>query len=246
MSNIIKSRFVTGESVIEIGKSFIEESVPNIAKENITKLEEEARATLDNASLKANSILEEAKLEVEKKLELADKQIEEEKNEFEKQLNLRKEKTEKEIKFKLDEAIKSSEKIKKEAMIEKQKLLESLEGEVVDLVTTLIGHIVCNEVSQSNRWIAFLVRKLISGEDIAPNIEISLSDTLYESLSEDEIKEIESIIKGSTVNKKDYLNAYNVEISTDNGQILYDPIISLDEVIKDLNLISEVQNGLTQ
>jgi len=244
LSNIIKGKWKT-ENVVEIGTQFLQDSSPIVTMESITKLEAETRLLLENAKEQADSIISAAKLEVQQMHESTDKQIEEEKIEFEKQLKRREDELELQGADILFEAYQNSDDIQAEALTEKKQILDSIEGSVIDLLISLLGSIVSNEIAHSNKWIAFLVHKLLFGEDIDPNIEIGLSKAVYDRLTEDEIVEIESINKGAQVVRNARLSDYTIEISTDRGQIIYDPLDSLEELKKDLRLLSEVSHDFT-
>ncbi|OON94086.1 MAG: hypothetical protein ATN31_00540 [Candidatus Epulonipiscioides saccharophilum] len=247
MSNIIKGSYpVNTQKVVEIGKHFLEDSAPVLSMESITKLEEETRLTLENATAQADQMISEAKLEVEKMYELADKQIEEEKKEFEKQLNYKKDESDKEYANIINQANQSAQKIHEQALFEKNQTLQNIESEVVDLVIALVGSIVSNEVSNSNKWIPYIVSKLLFGEDIAPDIEIGLSESVYDSLTKEELSDLSNVRKNAKVDVNDRLSGHTIEISTDRGQIIYDPFKSLREVTKDLKLLSEVEDGFAQ
>ncbi|OOB77533.1 MAG: hypothetical protein BEN18_01665 [Epulopiscium sp. Nuni2H_MBin001] len=209
-------------------------------KEDIEFLYWQAEQHLEAAEDKAESIVEEARKEAVSITKKAEKDMKKYQDDMRKKIRQDKESADLHNAQEKENAQQYVEQLKYEAEQEKQVLLGNMETEVVNLVLDLLGHIISHELADSNRWIGYLVRKILYQQRIIEPFELGVSSKIFSTLTDSDIFELTNIIKGTTLIERPDLPDYACIIGTDNGEIYYDAWNALENVRQDLLLVHQV------
>ncbi len=209
-------------------------------KEDVEFLHWQAEQDLEAAQEKAQSIIDEAKKKATAITNKAEKDMKKYQDDMRKKIRQDKESADLHNAQEKENAQQYVEQLRSDAEYEKQVLLGNMEAEVVNLVLDLIGHIISHELADSNRWIGYLVRKILYQQRIIEPFEIGVSSSIYANLTEQDVMELTNIIKGTTLVERPDLPDYACIIGTDNGEIYYDTWNALESVRQDLLLVNQV------
>lgn len=260
MSSIIKGRiYKNTEAVITVGKTLkVEEASKKKLEESYSdeftpvNFEKSAKSTpnskadgetgkmMTNAKDEANQIINNAYAEANQILASANAEVEQLKNSTNEKIKEQTEQAQNQIQAQQDEAKLLCDNLINQAENEKQHILSQTEPEIVDLIIDLVGHIISHEMDSNSRWVKYLVKKILNNENITSNIEIGLPQTVYSKLDEEEFSQLENIVKGSKVVERLDMDGYTCIISTDNGDIIYNPQETLKKVTDDLKLLKQI------
>lgn len=248
MSNIIKSTRIRSQSILNLSdriivqstgedESFNQRSEPALDLEATKQKESELKALeaslqdrlistnieaeniLSNASEKAQQIEEEARNQATKIIKEAYHKQEEIHNQAQEEAKI----------------------IREAALDEKKNMLEAVEGEVVEVMITLLQHIISEEVNGHIEWLKFVVRRLLLQEEISGEATLLVSPRTMELLEEEQEVFLASLSKLAAIEVADTLNDTTCVLTTKQGNIEYDITEGLKNVIKELRILK----GLT-
>lgn len=124
---------------------------------------------------------------------------------------------------------------------EKQQILNQAEPEVVEIIETLVGHIIHEEVARNNKWIAYIVKKMIMREKIIGGITVYVSPQVLESITEEEYKSFEQLKQEVILRADEEVNSTTCLVETSEGSILYDLSEGLDRILLELNMLKQLK-----
>ena len=189
----------------------LEESLQN----KLTLAHTEAEAILAQASKKSQEIEEEAYRLKEKIIQEA----------YDQQMIIHQQ---------ADEAVKE---IRKSALDEKEQMLASVEDDVVEVMITLLQHIISEEMNGHIDWLRFVVKRLLRQEEIDDAVTLLVSPHTMEWLEKERESFIEAFSKLAAIEVKDTLNDTTCVLVTNQGNIEYDIAEGLNNVIKELRIL---------
>ncbi len=244
MSSIIKRHTNNNDAIVTVGKVLEtpKDGFVNIqlGKEVLSSANTGADEIKQKAQKEANELLESAKQEANALIQSAQEQINQMQAQVDAELNAKKEQLETQLQQQRDDANKFCNNIRLEAEQEKAFIIQSAEGEVVDLITTLLSYIVSHELSSNSKWVKYIIKKILNNENVLSDIEIGLPSEVFVNLSEEDKKYMENLTKSAKIVERLDLEGYTCIISTDNGDIIYNPEETLMQVKKDLLLLKQI------
>lgn len=246
LSSIIKGERIRTQSIIDFSTRQIdvlaEEDYINETTDQSSFDEKEQLESIQEKQLKEIQELIDAKLEeadnqVRQMLSEAiqkSQAIEEEAKQLKTHMLFEMTKEKEEV---LEEARKQAEHILANAHKEKEELIMSTEGELVETLITLLNHIISEEMNYQVDWVKYLVRKMLSKEEILGKVKVIISPILYARLSEKEFDAIKGIRKDLEIETRDNLNETTCMIEFNQGSIVYDISQGLERVINDTRIL---------
>lgn len=250
MSNIIKSTRIRSQSIIDLSdrvlpqteKRHAEDKKSDQSLEKVFDLEtiKQRENELKELEISLQERLAETQMEVEsmiaQALEKAQK-IEEEAREKEAQMIEEAYHKQEEIKNEAEEAANT---IKKLALEEKRMMLEATEGEVVEVIITLLKHIISQEVTGRVEWLKLVVRRLLLQEEINDTVTLLVSPHNMELLETEKKGFLESLSKLSAIEVSDLVNDTTCVLVTSQGNIEYNIAEGLEKVITELRTLRDL------
>lgn len=252
LSNIIKGERIRNQTIINLtnrmpikevkhqSKPILEVSLEGPPEED-QALEQEVFSIHEEAQMKADSLLEEATSQANEILNRAfqEASMMRENAEIEK-VNL------------LAEAVAAKEHIINEAELQRQQIIEEAneekskrinetEGEMVDVLSTLLEYLIGEEIYHRTDWLTCVVKKMLSKENFKDEIKILVSPTLFEKLTEKDKEELEGISKNMVIESDTSLTDTACQVLTEQGTIEYDVQQGLNKVISDLTILKNVK-----
>lgn len=252
MSNIIKSTRVRSQSILNLSDRVIPRIEENYEQEEgkqsdtvresgldlvaikqkekeLKVLEESLQRKLEEIHMEAENILLEANEKAQK--------IEEEANHQKDQIITEAYQKQEAIQQQAEEEAKS---IREAALNEKKILLESTESEVVEVIITLLQHIISEEVTGHVEWLKLVVRRLLLQEEISEDVRLLVSPGTMALLEKDREVLLASLSKLTAIEVKDTLKDTTCVLVTNQGNIEYDITEGLKTVIKELRILKDL------
>ncbi|OON97987.1 MAG: hypothetical protein ATN36_00195 [Epulopiscium sp. Nele67-Bin005] len=199
--------------------------------------QEQASEMLADAKKQADEIVMKAKDEAKEFLDEIDK----ERQAFDKEIQATRKKAETEAKKMVDDATKKVKQLKAEAETEKKAILVEAEQEVINLINHLTSHLIGHELRSSSKWLHYIVRNMLNHQSLEQKFCVNVSPTVYNNLTEDEIKQIEGMCKDLTITENANLKEFACTIGTETGDIYYDVNEGLETLCKDLLLLQQIE-----
>lgn len=246
LSSIIKGERIRTQSIIDFStrqidvlaeEDYINETINQSSFDEKEQLESIQEKQLKEIQELIDAKLEEADNQVRQMLSEAiqkSQAIEEEAKQLKTHMLFEMTKEKEEV---LEEARKQAELILANAHKEKEELIMSTEGELVETLITLLNHIISEEMNYQVDWVKYLVRKMLSKEEILGKVKVIISPILYTRLSEKEIDAIKGIRKDLEIETRDNLNETTCMIEFNQGSIVYDISQGLERVINDTRIL---------
>ncbi len=246
LSSIIKGERIRTQSIIDFStrqidvlaeEDYINETIDQSSFDEKEQLESIQEKQLKEIQELIDAKLEEADNQVRQMLSEAiqkSQAIEEEAKQLKTHMLFEMTKEKEEV---LEEARKQAELILANAHKEKEELIMSTEGELVETLITLLNHIISEEMNYQVDWVKYLVRKILSKEEILGKVKVIISPILYTRLSEKEIDAIKGIRKDLEIETRDNLNETTCMIEFNQGSIVYDISQGLERVINDTRIL---------
>ena len=246
LSSIIKGERIRTQSIIDFStrqidvlaeEDYINETIDQSSFDEKEQLESIQEKQLKEIQELIDAKLEEADNQVRQMLSEAiqkSQAIEEEAKQLKTHMLFEMTKEKEEV---LEEARKQAELILANAHKEKEELIMSTEGELVETLITLLNHIISEEMNYQVDWVKYLVRKMLSKEEILGKVKVIISPILYTRLSEKEIDAIKGIRKDLEIETRDNLNETTCMIEFNQGSIVYDISQGLERVINDTRIL---------
>lgn len=259
LSNIIKSGRIRSQSFLDLSQRSISEIVEKVYGEE-TGVEVEKHTTDMTSELihkrKEELTYLEGKIasleeEIQKKRTEADNKIEEilskAQAKSEKLLNDAKEE---EMKLLEDAHLKQAEiiqlahdeaaQIKVVAEKEKEALLESVEGEVVDTIITLLKHLISEELNENVAWLKLVVRKMLLCNPAIDTFKLLVSPHNMALIEQDRVDFMEGISKITQIQCDEVLNDTTCILETSQGNIEYDVSDGLEKMITEIRILKGI------
>ena len=130
--------------------------------------------------------------------------------------------------------------IKKSALDEKTSMLEAIEGEVVEVIITLLQHIISEEVTGHAEWLKLVVRRLLLQEKISEKATLLVSSNTMAQLESDKDELVASLSKLSAIEVSESLNDTTCVLVTNQGNIEYDINEGLRKVVSELRILKDL------
>lgn len=130
--------------------------------------------------------------------------------------------------------------IKKSALDEKTSMLEAIEGEVVEVIITLLQHIISEEVTGHAEWLKLVVRRLLLQEKIGEETTLLVSSNTMAYLESDKDELVASLSKLSAIEVSESLNDTTCVLVTNQGNIEYDINDGLRKVVSELRILKDL------
>lgn len=140
----------------------------------------------------------------------------------------------------LQEVNEEVETLKRQAEEEKQALIMSSEGDLINILQKLLGHIISEEVFENTSWLKCLVRKMIQGCHTKDEIKVCVSQSIFEQLTQEQKKEIEALGEKVTLEARNTLNETTCVVETKLGNISYDVMEGLERVISEIKTLEKL------
>lgn len=251
MSNIIKGGRIRSQSYLDLSQRL---------KPEILKIYDERQCETEQVEVFDDSIekIEERKKElafleeeIQKKREEADKQIEEmlaqtiekckamEQQAIDKKAEIlaqAQDRQDEMIQLAYDEA----ETIKKSAYLEKQSLLESVEGEVVETMISLLRHIISEELNENVEWLKLVVRKMLLQDQTTETFKLRVSIHNMQMIERDKAHFMEGISKVTQIESDETLNDTTCVLETSQGNIEYDVSQGLERMMTEIRILKGI------
>nr|WP_302595188.1 hypothetical protein [uncultured Cellulosilyticum sp.] len=240
----VEEEDLTSESHIhnnlEVSALYDQVSSKDNMEEVLATSHQKREEILSEANEAAQKIVEEAKCRAEEILSAALTKAEEIKEETrEKQTQLLYETQAKSEKM-LEEVNEEVKALKRQAEEEKHALIMSSEGDLVNILQKLLGHIITEEVFENTDWLQCLVRKMIQGCHTKDEIKVCVSQGVFEQLTEDQKKEIQALGEHITIEVRNTLNETTCVVETKLGNISYDVVKGLERVISEIKTLEKL------
>ena len=126
------------------------------------------------------------------------------------------------------------------AHAEKKALLQSVEGEVVETLITILQHIISEELSENVEWLRLVVRKMLHKEQFVEAIKLVVSPNCLQLIEKDKEHFFEGIPKEIVIESSDALNDTSCILETNQGNIEYDVNNGLNKMISEIKLLKEL------
>lgn len=130
--------------------------------------------------------------------------------------------------------------IRKLASDEKKSMLEAIEGEVVEVIITLLQHIISEEVTGNVQWLKLVVRRLLLQEKINEETTLLVSANTMTYLEKDKDELVASLSKLSAIEVSESLNDTTCVLVTNQGNIEYDINDGLRKVVSELRILRDL------
>lgn len=252
MSNIIKSGRIRSRSILDLSDRVIhqvESLYDEVEVKSEIELDEEG-SDLKNISQKENE-LKALEGVLQEKLAEADHKVEKILSEaIEKAQIIEKDARDKETEMianayhKQEEILRQAEEeamtIRKVALDEKKSMLEAVEGEVVEVIITLLQHIISEEVTGHVEWLKLVVRRLLLQEEISEETTLLVSSNTMALLEKDKEELLTSLSKLSAIEVNETLNDTTCILVTNQGNIEYDINEGLKKVVSELRILKDL------
>lgn len=130
--------------------------------------------------------------------------------------------------------------IRKSASDEKNSMLEAIEDEVVEVIITLLKHIISEEVTGHAEWLKLVVRRLLLQEKISEEATLLVSSNTMAQLESDRDELVASLSKLSAIEVSESLNDTTCVLVTNQGNIEYDINEGLRKVVSELRILKDL------
>ena len=140
----------------------------------------------------------------------------------------------------ISQAEKEADAIKKAALDEKQSILETIESEVVEVIITLLQHIISEEVTGHVEWLKMVVRRLLLQEEVSEEVTLLVSSNTMALLQEDKDQLIDRLSKLTAIEVDEMLNDTTCVLVTNQGNIEYDINEGLRKVVSELRILKDL------
>ncbi len=263
MSNIIKSGRVRSQSILDLSNRAIpqveilceelevESHCEELEVETVTEpiLNSEA-SNLETIREKENE-LKVLESQIQERLADADNKIEVMLTEaVEKAEAIKKEARDQQTKViadayqKQEEILKQAEEeaqnIRRIALDEKKSMLNAVEGEVVEVIITLLQHIISEEMTGHIEWLKLVVRRLLLEEEISEEVTLLVSSHTMTLLEKEKEQFIASLSKLAAIEVNEALNDTTCILVTSQGNIEYDISEGLRKVVSELRILKDL------
>ena len=140
----------------------------------------------------------------------------------------------------ISQAEKEADAIKKAALDEKQSILETIESEVVEVIITLLQHIISEEVTGHVEWLKMVVRRLLLQEEVSEEVTLLVSSNTMALLQEDKDQLMDRLSKLTAIEVDEMLNDTTCVLVTNQGNIEYDINEGLRKVVSELRILKDL------
>ena len=140
----------------------------------------------------------------------------------------------------ISQAEKEADAIKKAALDEKQSILETIESEVVEVIITLLQHIISEEVTGHVEWLKMVVRRLLLQEEVSEEVTLLVSSNTMALLQEDKDQLVDRLSKLTAIEVDEMLNDTTCVLVTNQGNIEYDINEGLRKVVSELRILKDL------
>lgn len=130
--------------------------------------------------------------------------------------------------------------IRKAASDEKKSMLEAVESEVVEVIITLLQHIISEEVTGHAEWLKLVVRRLLLQEKISEETTLLVSSNTMAYLERDKDELVANLSKLSAIEVSESLNDTTCVLVTNQGNIEYDINDGLRKVVSELRILKDL------
>ena len=130
--------------------------------------------------------------------------------------------------------------IRKAASDEKKSMLEAIESEVVEVIITLLQHIISEEVTGHAEWLKLVVRRLLLQEKISEETTLLVSSNTMAYLEKDKDELVANLSKLSAIEVSESLNDTTCVLVTNQGNIEYDINDGLRKVVSELRILKDL------
>lgn len=244
LSNIIKGERIRAHGIIDLSKRIDDENgyMQMSAEQNIDtnmqqedtsfqeKAKEEAEVLLQAASEQAGQIVNDAKEQANSLLEQANAQKEALLEEI-RQIQSKQE----------TELLEKQKKLEEEIEAKRQEMLMQIQPQVTEMVKDLLQYIIGEEIYHQTDWVACVVKKMLMHPAIKGEIVIGLSPTLYNKLDEQEKQKLLELKSEVALEIEDDLEETICTVKTPQGNILYNPMETLQRVLNDIHILQNIQ-----
>ena len=252
LSNIIKGGRIRSQSYLDLSQRVTTE-IQRIYEDGQCDGLEEADASNQTEELihKRKKELASIEGEIQKKREDADNKIEEllseaiakaqaiEKEAKDKETSLLAEAYQKQAEI-IQLASEEAEMIKATAMKEKETLLDSVEGEVVETMISLLKHIISEELKENVEWLRLVVRKMLHADQTTETFKLYVSPCNMQLIQNDQVKFMEGISKITHIESDETLNDTTCVLETSQGNIEYDVNQGLEKMITEMRILEGI------
>ncbi|MBE6021730.1 MAG: hypothetical protein E7231_00695 [Cellulosilyticum sp.] len=251
LSNIIKGGRIRSQSYLDLSQRLIQQSEN---KYDIGQYEEEVAATSDETIELIHKREQELALieeEIEKKRKDADNKIESllseaiakgqaiEKEAKEKESLILAEAYQKQAEI-IQLASEEANQTRKMAEDEKRALLESVEGEVVETMISLLQHIISEELEHNVEWLRLVVRKMLLSDQVSEKFKLYVSTNNMQRIEEDRLAFMEGLSKIAHIESDETLKDTACILETSQGCIEYDVSNGLEKMITELRILQGI------
>lgn len=254
MSNIIKSGRVRSRSVLDLSGRVVPQ-VECIREELEVEMEPQVLLNSEDSHIESISQKEDElkalESQIQERLAEADNKIEVMLTEaVEKAQAIKKQARDEETKVIADayekqerilkQAEEEAQNIRNAALAEKQSLLNAVEGEVVEVMITLLQHIISEETTGHIEWLKLVVRRLLLQEEISEEVTLLVSSNTMAHLQKEKEKFIASLSKLADIKVSESLNDTTCILVTSQGNIEYDISEGLRRVVSELRILKDL------
>lgn len=233
MSSVIKSNYVIEGNKIGIGNNFNLSVLSEVEKCNGIDTD----SILKDAEAKALETIrdaeEQAKIIVEKANSLASDinlEIEAHRNTINEQARM-------EYSAMIENAELESNDIITKAKVEKATILESISGDIEKTVIGLVGNLIDFELASSNRWVGYLVKRMLSSGGFDGELILRLNTEIYQGMSKEETDLIYNLKQDIRVITDTGLSRSACIIESGDCAIEYDIKDGLRDMLRDIETI---------
>ena len=251
MSNIIKGGRIRSQGYLDLSQRL----KPEIEKKYNDEQGELEAVEISDAHMELIQKREEElaliEKEIQKKKEDADKQIEElladavkrceemKKRIADEKIALLAEAHEKQAEI-LQLAQHEAEAIKTSAYQEKKALLESVEGDVVETMISLLKHIISEEMHENVDWLRLVVRKMLLEDQTTETFKLRVSPYNMNLIEVEKTHFMEGISKVTQIEADETLNNTTCVLETSQGNIEYDVSQGLEKMITEIRILKGI------
>ncbi|MBU3803590.1 MAG: hypothetical protein H9872_02365 [Candidatus Cellulosilyticum pullistercoris] len=243
MSNIIKSSRIRNRSVLDLSDRMVTQ-VESICKKVEIETDLEAISQKESELKALEALLQEKVVEADNKVEEMISEATKKAQNIEKDARDRETKVIADAYYKQEEIISQAEKeadaIKKAALDEKQSILETIESEVVEVIITLLQHIISEEVTGHVEWLKMVVRRLLLQEEVSEEVTLLVSSNTMALLQEDKDQLVDRLSKLTAIEVDEMLNDTTCVLVTNQGNIEYDINEGLRKVVSELRILKDL------
>lgn len=250
LSNIIKSGRIRSQSYLDLSQRLVgtnqklfadeieqaesemvnsdDDLIELIGKrrEELSRIEEEIQKKLKDADNKVETLLSDAA----SKCELMERKIKDKESEVLAKAHRSSEEM-------IQQAEVEASQIIEAAQAEKRSLLQSTEGEVVEILITLLKHIISEEMNENVEWLRLVVRKMLMQDQSSDTFKLVVSPYCLQLIEKDQKHFLEGLSKVTTIESNETLNDTSCILETNQGNIEYDVSYGLEKIISEIRIL---------